>query len=164
LADQRQTYKETAAFDQFLTYTHLASTDELYEAVQNSLLNINVEGDLLKEVKDILDELHILIQIQTQQQNVAETFVRHIRHILLPKVTCAVDFKLESPIDPSPFRLRNTETPDELNYAKSTLKRADNLLRGIQERISELKSLEKAAKNTSASVSTAPPEIHKTSL
>jgi hypothetical protein len=54
--------------------------------MQNTLLNINPEGNLLKETKDILDELHIMTRIKAQQQMVAESFVKHIRHILLPKV------------------------------------------------------------------------------
>lgn len=40
-----------------------------------------------------------------------------------------------------------------LESAKWTLSRADHLLRDIQDRISELKSLEDAARKTSASVS-----------
>jgi hypothetical protein len=164
----KQTYKQTAAFDQFLTYTHLASKDHNSRdkpksgdsAAQNTLLNINPEGKLLKEVKDILDELNIMTRIKLQQQIVAESFVKHIRHILLPKVASAADLQLALPSEAS---LLVPGSPDpsgtmslrreQLAGAKWTLARADNLLTGIQNRISELNSLCDAATNTSAAVS-----------
>jgi len=37
-------------------------------------------------MKFVLDELYIMTQIQAQQQMVAESFVKQIRHILLSKV------------------------------------------------------------------------------
>ncbi|KAK4182905.1 magnesium transport protein cora [Podospora australis] len=81
------TYKQTAAFDQFLIYTHLASRDykqQKYSSSDNSnqnhLLNINPEGELLKEAKDIIDELHIMMRIKEQQQHVMGLFAKHIRH------------------------------------------------------------------------------------
>jgi hypothetical protein len=35
-----------------------------------SLLDINPEGELLREIKDILDELHIMLNIKSKQERV----------------------------------------------------------------------------------------------
>ena len=121
--------------------------------MRDALLHINTEGNLLKEVKDILDELHILLQINFQQQKVAEVFVRQIRHFIVPQATFATELKLESPIDPGLMYQGNFSNKDQLEAVRSTLTRADNLLRGIQGRILELRTLEKAAKHTTQSVS-----------
>ncbi|KAH9206745.1 hypothetical protein DL95DRAFT_486120 [Leptodontidium sp. 2 PMI_412] len=160
------TYKQTAAFDQFLTYTQLAAKEynsrekAKTSATQNTLLNINPEGNLLKEVKDILDELHILTRLKIQQQIVAESFVKHIRHSLLPKITIShlsqpsTDFQLGIPEDNiilGSGRSRDRRRVEQDN-AKWTLSRAENLLDGIKGRIRELTTLEEAAKGTSAAL------------
>ena len=158
------TYKQTAAFDQFLTYTHLAS--KTYNAkkktgdtaMENALLNINPEGNLLKEVKDILDELHIMTRIQVQQQAVAQSFVGQIKQILQPKITGPADSWLDmlngaGITDSEEAKARRRQT---LQDAKRTVSRADALLKSIQDRIAELKTLEAAATNTSTAVSLYP--------
>ena len=49
---------------------------------QNSLLDINPEGDLLREIKDIMDELFIMTLIKIQEETVARTFVKHVQRLL----------------------------------------------------------------------------------
>jgi hypothetical protein len=122
--------------------------------MQNTLLNINPEGNLLKETKDILDELHIMTRIKAQQQTVAESFVRHIRHILLPKVTQTAHLQTAVPSEASLLSPGNAQSlqREQLDAAKWTLARADALLKGIEGRIAELNTLEDAARNTSAAV------------
>ncbi len=151
---------QTAAFDQFLTYSTLASkeynsTDRSgTSATQNTLLNINHEGKLLKEVKDILDELHILTRIKIQQQVVAEAFVKHIRGVLLPKIP-PTEFSGMDRTSRGDFLSSVTAEilqEDEINAAQWTLRRADNLLKAVQDRINELNTLADSAKNTSASL------------
>jgi hypothetical protein len=119
------------------------------------LLNINPEGKLLKEIKDIIDEIHILTRINQQQQTVAETFVKHIKHALLPKL------RSKSPWDPVAALYENgndTGSPslqmEQHEAASWTLARANHLLKDIQDRIFELNTLRENAKNTSAAVST----------
>jgi hypothetical protein len=122
--------------------------------LENALLNINPEGNLLKEVKDILDELHIMTRIQLQQQAVAESFVGHIKQILQPRVAGPADSWLDM--------LNGAELSDseeaavlqkqQFQETKRTLARADALLKGTQARIAELKTLEEAASNTSTAV------------
>jgi hypothetical protein len=130
--------------------------------MENTLLNINPEGKLLKEVKDILDELHILTRVKIQQQAVSESFVKHIRQILLPKVAAANDFNLALPSEASLLAPGTPGTPglmdsiesrrEQLAAAKWTLARAEVLLTGIERRISELNTLSDAAQHTSTAV------------
>jgi hypothetical protein len=167
-----QTYKQTAAFDQFLIYTDLASREYKRQrnadtATQNHLLNINSEGSLLKEVKDIMDEIHIITRIKEQQQIVMEGLVKHIRRAIMPELK--MNRSREGPHNSSwdlvlgqstPYDL--TEGPDTAaaeaqrdrrrEKARLTLARADHLLRDIQDRILDLKTLLENARNTSAAV------------
>ncbi|KAK3354036.1 hypothetical protein B0T25DRAFT_224469 [Lasiosphaeria hispida] len=151
-------YKQTAAFDQFLIKTHLASrgrgregglTNDAF-STHNMLLNINPEGNLLKEVKDIVDEMHIMIRIKEQQQAVMESLVKHIRRAASPlaraektriasQASTPWDLVLGAPDSASP-------TPHQ------TLLRVDNLLPDLATRLSELRNLLQTAQNTSAAL------------
>ena len=119
------------------------------------MLNINPEGKLLKEIKDIIDEIHIITRINLQQQTVAEIFVKHIEQSLLPKL------RSKYALDPVAALYENgTDTESQLSQleqreaANWTLARANHLLRDIHDRISELNTLQENAKNTAAAVST----------
>ncbi|KAJ2905503.1 Magnesium transport protein CorA [Zalerion maritima] len=164
------TYKQTAAFDQFLIYTHLASREYKRDlgdtdlATQNTLLNINPEGNLLKEAKDIMDEIHIITRIKAQQQIVMESFVKHIRQVLGPTVRLsnkrrsfgmrrsgAVSAIVNSYADLTGEESdENDDEREKKERAKWTLSRADQLLVDIQERIFELETLLENAMNTSS--------------
>jgi uncharacterized coiled-coil DUF342 family protein len=45
------------------------------------LLDINPEGELLREIKDILDELHMIMKVYNEQHAVASDFSAHIQQI-----------------------------------------------------------------------------------
>lgn len=112
---------------------------------------------MLKEIKDIMDEIHIMVRIKLQQQTVAELFVKHIKRSLLPKL------RSKSAWDPvsALYELYESENDTESQslqreqheIAKWTVARADHLLKDIQDRILELNTLRQNAKNTSAGVS-----------
>ncbi|KAI0595703.1 hypothetical protein F4775DRAFT_585372 [Biscogniauxia sp. FL1348] len=138
-------YKQTAAYDDFLIYTHLASRDygpgQAQDALAlNRLLNINPEGDLLKECKDIMDEIHILIKIKSQQQMVMETFVQHIKQRLWARDP-------EEVVDG--FTPADSEAGRWTSGAQRTLRRAEVLLEDIHKRIQDLQSLLRNAEGTS---------------
>ncbi|KAK3988722.1 magnesium transport protein cora [Cladorrhinum sp. PSN332] len=130
------TYKQTAAFDQFLIYTHLASRDYKRQrylssdnSTQNHLLNINPEGELLKEAKDIMDELHIMMRIKEQQQTVMENLIKQIR--------------------------RRSEAINQLGHGDTSdgvIARGEILLMDHSSRISELQALLQNAQLTSAAL------------
>lgn len=167
------TYKQTAAFDQFLIYTHLASRDYKRQrhvstdnSSQNHLLNINPEGELLKEVKDIMDELYIMMRIEEQQQSVMESFVKHVRRVLTPLArshrptappmlapwdAAARGAALE-PNSPYTDEVAHFREEDQRQSAKRTLTKADMLLQDVDERIAELRALLQNARNTSVAV------------
>jgi len=160
------TYKQTAAFDQFLIYTHLASRDYKRErymtsdnSTQNTLLNINPEGNLLKEVKDIMDEIHIMLRIKEHQHVVMEGLVKHIRRALIPLVRQpkrpAVSTSFSSmPWDTSDdyFQHPDDTFSPKAENARRTLDRTGHLLMDLDERITELQTLLENAQNTSSSV------------
>ncbi|KAI1637889.1 hypothetical protein F4809DRAFT_660759 [Biscogniauxia mediterranea] len=138
-------YKQTAAYDDFLIYTHLASRDygpgQAQDALAlNRLLNINPEGDLLKECKDIMDEIHILIKIESQQQMVMETYVQHIKKRLWARDP-------EEEVDS--FRPADSGVGRWTLSAQRTLHRAEVLLEDIHKRIQDLQSLLRNAEDTS---------------
>jgi len=49
------------------------------------LLDINPEGKLQREVKDILEELHIMLHINRSHRDVLKDFIINVEHILDPK-------------------------------------------------------------------------------
>lgn len=51
------------------------------------LLNINKEGKLQREIKDIIDELDIMIYISTQQRDVIRKFKKEVTHLMDPHGT-----------------------------------------------------------------------------
>jgi hypothetical protein len=122
--------------------------------VQNTLLNINPEGNLLKEIKDILDELHILTRVKLQQQTVAESFVKHIKQSLLPQLRTRPAWDPIIPLYEEGYdEEAESLQKEKREAAKLTVARADHLLNDIQERIDELKTLEANARKTAAAVS-----------
>jgi hypothetical protein len=127
--------------------------------MQKKLLNISLEGNLLKEIKDILDELHIMTRIKFQQQMVAESFIKHIKEIIEPKLAQWERQQIGSPppSEPNTPNIGGLGSPEsqlmeQINNARWTLTRASDLLKGAQDRIRELTALEDAARNTSAAV------------
>ncbi|RYO82235.1 hypothetical protein DL766_003209 [Monosporascus sp. MC13-8B] len=147
------TYKQTAAFDQFLVYSDLASRGQRRPSAfgrhrwdaavtHNTLLIINPEGGLLKEAKDIIDEIHIILKIQSQQQMVMKAFVKHVKQILLGR--CREGAKNRGPNDVA----EKPEDPEE-EPAQRTLRRAQDLLNDVEDRTKELVDLLDSAKTTS---------------
>lgn len=165
------TYKQTAAFDQFLIYTHLAGRDYKHAAgergsgssvdsTQNTLLNINPEGNLLKEVKDIVDEILIMVRIKEQQQKVMEGLVKNVKRTMLPLVggRRGMSSSEEWSMAPSASSSEDDDGSSsdhngKARRAKQTLHRADNLLVDLSERTAELRGLLQIAQHTSAAVS-----------
>jgi hypothetical protein len=51
------------------------------EIKHQRLLDINPEGEILREIKDILDELHMMTKVYNEQHRVASDFSSHIHQI-----------------------------------------------------------------------------------
>jgi hypothetical protein len=120
---------------------------------QNTLLSVNPEGNLLKEIKDILDEIHIMTRVKLQEQVIAESFVKHIKQSLLPQLRSQSNWhpiiSLYEEYEDGSESLQK----EQYETAKLTVARADHLLNDIQDRIGELRTLEGNARKTAAAVS-----------
>jgi hypothetical protein len=51
------------------------------DSLLEQLLDINPEGELLKEIKDIQDELHMMTKVYSQQHDVVKDFAAHIQQL-----------------------------------------------------------------------------------
>lgn len=61
--------------------TQKPSAKESQDSLLEKLLDINPEGTLLKEIKDILDELHMMTKVYSEQQTVVQSFSAHIQKL-----------------------------------------------------------------------------------
>lgn len=184
-SDLSQTYKQSIAFENFWEYTRIASqrysSSEMPSAriLEKTLLDIHAEAKLLREIKDILDELHIMIHIQVQQYTVAKSLVKNIRTILIPHhwtrrdptvIGSGLGLGLGmsptigplpdlAPLSPDPWR-KSEDAKKKEDDITWTLELGQDVLQGMHDRIEELKSLRNAADHTSAAVSLCnPPTI-----
>jgi hypothetical protein len=122
--------------------------------MQNTLLNVNPEGNLLKEIKDILDEIHILTRVKLQQQIVANSFVKHTKQFLLPQLkTGSAWHPIISLYEDEYDDGSQSGQRERREAARLTIARADHLLDDIQDRIGELKTIDENARKTAISVS-----------
>ncbi len=139
------TNKQTIAYEHFWHYTREAS--EIYkskDSVETSdkakvLLDINPEGKLVREIKDILDELNIMIQIKKHQERVLAEFLKHSNHIL-------EELRKSSPV--------GSEAAVEDKRAEWWRKEyAHDIEAGLKDRVAELNNLRESAENAEKAVS-----------
>lgn len=136
------------------------------------LLNINPEGVLQREIKDIIDELDIMLHITHQQKAVIRKFKKDVEHLIDREGTWK-DKSAAVPAAPvnadgdenSPKKDNNSDTEShmerERKYEKEEKRRVDflwfensveELLCDVDDRIEELEGLKKSAGSTSESV------------
>lgn len=83
-------HKQTIAFERLWAWTQQAR--KVYRSrsadggskLHVPLLDIKPEGELEREIKDIVEELSIMIHIHKTQRDVFKQFVNHVEHILDP--------------------------------------------------------------------------------
>ena len=135
------TNKQSIAYEHFWHYTQEAS--EIYKAkdmIEASdkakvLLDINPEGKLVREIKDILDELNIMIQIKKYQERVLAEFIKHSNHI-------------------SEALRNNTEEKIEDKRAEWWRKEyARDIEAGLKDRVADLNNLKESAESAEKAVS-----------
>ncbi|KAI1338032.1 hypothetical protein F5Y15DRAFT_388740 [Xylariaceae sp. FL0016] len=85
------THKQTIAFERLWRWTDHARSVYRSPSAQGDtsrlhvpLLDINPEGELEREIKDIVEELGIMIHINRTHRDVLKQFVSHVEHILDP--------------------------------------------------------------------------------
>lgn len=129
------------------------------------LLNISTEGELQQEIKDIIDELSIMIYLQNQQLNVIKSFVNHSKQLLEPKYQpgspaispssptfsgAQAGASPASPKSPVTSHMRELRTNRNLEWFARI---SGDLVNSAESRIAELQTLKDSAKSTSDSVS-----------
>jgi hypothetical protein len=126
---------------------------------QDTLLDINPEGDLLKEIKDILDELFIITLIKSQEEIVIRTFVKNCQRLqnwTEQSEASRIDWAV-GPFTPTKRSVSSLgqmphttsdqqQDQEDVNWTKIC---ARELLDNLQDQLMELQSLRNAAENTS---------------
>jgi hypothetical protein len=135
----RITERQARAFNYFWLTT--GNTSSVYRSrfeketteMKKRLLDINPEGKLILEIKDILDELNILRRVKTQQQKVANEFLKAAKQI------------------------QQEDHEKRLKSTSWTKKRADDLSERFINHIAELDHLKETAEHTETAVRDIPP-------
>jgi hypothetical protein len=175
--DRHETHKQTIAYEHFWDMTHRVSNfykfhnqDNDVEDNAKSLLDINPEGELLREVKDILDELHIMINIKIKQQQVLKQFRKHVEYILVPNFALSKEIgtanqnKVIGDVDGEESVACGSKNDKGKNGSKSeddkverdakwTLKSAIDLSASLDDRIADLNALKESAEYTEKAAS-----------
>lgn len=119
------------------------------------LLNISTEGELQREIKDVIDELDIMIYINNQQLEVMKKFAKDVGDLLNPDGDGRRFNASSPPTSPTASSAEQREakhTKRSSNY--SWFRRtAQELLDDVEDRIKELNGLKQSAESTSKSVS-----------
>ncbi|ORY60875.1 uncharacterized protein BCR38DRAFT_442746 [Pseudomassariella vexata] len=165
-------HKQTMAFERLWRWTdeirkHYRSQSRGFTSeIQLPLLDISPEGELEKEIKDILEELGIMIYINKTHRHVVKQFITNVDHILDPagelgaKPGQAVDLRkmlvrgsssanvsLSKP--QSPVSEKDVSDKDTYHWFKVN---ADELMNRINDRVEQLEELERSAEITAESV------------
>ncbi|KAK3370744.1 hypothetical protein B0T24DRAFT_299103 [Lasiosphaeria ovina] len=125
------------------------------------LLDIHPEGKLQREVKDIIDELDIMIHIHRKQREVIRRFCKHVEHILDPEGQWKdgpwdqrhnehMDLHRSNRFHNDPGREHDRATKkDQLSWFRM---QSQELLSEVDDRVDELEGLRKGAESTATSV------------
>ncbi len=112
------------------------------------LLDINPEGKLQREIKDIIDELDIMININKKNQGIIRRFAKKVEHIMDPEGR----FKEKKTTEDK----KAEEQWNKLNWFRV---KVEDLLSDVSDRIDELEGLKKSAESTAQSVSPISPYL-----
>ncbi|KAF6833635.1 ankyrin repeat protein [Colletotrichum musicola] len=163
------TNKQTVLFDHLWHWTQSAAkiynstakwaTDDASQ-LHLSLLNINPEGKLQREIKDIIDELDIMIHVNNKQRDVIKRFTKHVEAMYDP--TGEWRDETMSPDGDRSYRSqrqrRDAGSPnpearkreqEEFSWFR---KQAYELIVDVGDRITELEGLRKSAESTSQGI------------
>lgn len=167
-----QTYKQSIAFDFLWECTGVVSkkykSHDVADLVsakkwQDSLLDINPEGSLLREIRDVMDELFIMDYIKKQELSVTQAFVKQVRFLLKssPKVICSRNQNEDvshsgtrtsatQSDGSSPLLSKVLVTIEDIKSSHElTEYNASELLEKLQAQLSDLDTFRSAAENTS---------------
>lgn len=118
------------------------------------LLDIYAEGRLLQEVKDISEELDIMLSVFKRQSELIKTFCKHVENILDPESRWAAGSGDASPAVLHQDVNSDQKIPDQGKQTQLKWFRiqSQDLLNKVSDRIGELEDLRLSARNTEQSV------------
>ncbi|KAI0475262.1 hypothetical protein GGR56DRAFT_666354 [Xylariaceae sp. FL0804] len=152
--------KQTVAFERLWRWTQRAR--EFYTSKTTvdpsgwhvALLDINPEGELEREINDIVEELGIMIHINRIHRDTLKQFINHVFHILDPDGK--IGERHQRPRTPL-NRLNGSmdwkeKSPSELETYNWFKNNAEELTAKVSDRIEQLEELQRSAKGTADSV------------
>ncbi|KAF4908556.1 hypothetical protein CGCF415_v006584 [Colletotrichum fructicola] len=167
---------QTVSFQHLWHWTERASqvyiSKSKYEDASHlhlPLLNINPEGKLQREIKDILDELDIMISINNKQRDVIKRFTKHVENIFDASGEWRDNMKSMSSDDDRDYR-KTSSRPSSLATATKAndgdetdgdkemeqfiwfRKQAYDLISDVGDRVLELEGLRKSAESTAQGI------------
>ncbi|CAG8962177.1 hypothetical protein HYFRA_00005226, partial [Hymenoscyphus fraxineus] len=157
----RVTHKQSMAYNHFWECTRLASRryasrekpdHGTAKKSQNVLLDINPEGELLREIKDIIEEISIMMQIKKQEENVARAFTKAVKALIQKPEPKPSANSLESEVSSIGSLLKTLLQQQNSALSEDdgwTMMSANELLGDIQNQLQELVHLKEAAENAS---------------
>lgn len=124
--------------------------DKIDPALILALLNVTPEAELQREIRDIIDELDIILHIAKQQNEMISRFVKLASQIIDADVKRYEDGGRTTL---NPLNERRT-TLDRLNQQQRAFKtHSEDLLSETKDRIDELSGLKISAESTAQNVS-----------
>lgn len=119
------------------------------------LLNISTEGGLQREIKDVIDELNIMIYLQSQQLEVIKSFKKQAEALLSARFH--LGSPPTSPLFPAIPASAQINKASDLRSGNKNFdwfqRMSQDLVVAVEGRIAELQTLKDSAESTSASVS-----------
>jgi Mg2+ and Co2+ transporter CorA len=120
--------------------------------MHRALLDIHTEGRLQRQIKDIIDELDMMLHVYKKQREVMRRFCRNVEQMMDPEgrwkqnaMRETVDYNV-----PDEQRAAELEKRDQLLWFSL---RSEELLSDVDGRVEELDGLRNAAETTARSVS-----------
>ncbi|KAK6858117.1 Magnesium transport protein CorA- transmembrane region [Apiospora arundinis] len=122
------TNKQTVAFDRLWAWTEhwkdnikKKNKSRMIE-LQVSLLDINPEGKLQREIKDIIEELEIMIHINRTHKTVLNSLIHQVTHIMGPKAKLRNQFSKSSDrVDETDYDRFESKAGELLSKCKAIL-------------------------------------------
>lgn len=127
-----------------LSERQIVSEENVDPSLLGALLNISFEADLQREIRDIIDELDIMLHIVQQQQDMIARFVNFARQIMQSRCT---KFDEHRRLDDRPIGYGTIKKQAQEMNAK-----AEILIFRVADRIKEIDGLRKSAESTAENV------------
>lgn len=169
-------HKQTVGFERLWRWTddarkyYRSASKHIPSDIHVPLLDINPEGELEKEIKDIVEELGIMMNVNKEQKEVLKQFINNVAHILdhNDQFQSRWDQKPCRPADATPYPSPRNESPNPVDTTtkskspgqddanKETYKwfkvNADELFTRVEDRIEQLEEVKRSAESTASSV------------